>query len=104
MEQRVVKLTELFKDEQISKKLVSLSAEEASRYLKEEFNLDFSVDELNDIAAGMKQAMEKDSSDELTEESLEAVAGGLLPAYTVGYYVGRAMRHVLSQITRSLRW
>jgi len=86
-------LANIFQDEEAIQKLVSLSPEDAVIALKTQYGLDFSVDELNDIASGMKRAMEDDSDGELSEASLEDVAGGAnSTAYNVGYYIGKGVK------------
>jgi len=93
MDPKFEALVNLIKDEEAGQKLMSLSAEEAVSVLKTQYDLDFSVEELNDIASGMKCAMEEDSNGELSEANLESVAGGAnSTAYNVGYYVGKGVK------------
>ena len=94
MESKFEALSNLFKDVDVARKLMSLSAEDAASYLKEQYNLEFTIDELNDVAAGANKALEEADSDELTEDQLEDVAGGGKgsTAYKVGYYVGKGLQ------------
>lgn len=94
MEPRFEALVNLFKDEEIAKKLMSLSPEEAVEYLREQHHLEFSVEELKDVGEGMKKAFEDDSDDELSETALEFVAGGGSTPYNVGYYIGKGVKVV----------
>lgn len=93
MEEKFEALSNLFKNAEVAQKLMSFSADEAASYLKERYNLEFTIDELNDVAAGANKAMEEAASDELTEDQLEDVAGGGKgsTAYNVGYYVGKTV-------------
>lgn len=88
-------LSKLFEDPKTAQKLLALSPEEAVSFLKEKHNLDFTVDELNDIAIGIKDAME-DNSDELNSDQLDMVSGGGKgsTAYNTGYYIGKACKVV----------
>ena len=94
MDSRFETLSGLFKDAGTAQKLISLTAEEAVNFLRDHYHLDFTVDELNDVAAGARKAMEDASSDELSEDALEAVAGGGSGAYNAGYYIGKGLQVV----------
>jgi len=84
-------LINLFKDPEIAQKLMACSAEEAAAFLKEEHSLEFTVEELNEVADGMKAAM-AEKSDELSLDQLENVVGGAKSgAYYAGYYVGKVV-------------
>jgi len=99
METRFEALGNLLKDEKEGAILVSLSAEEAVAYLKEKHNLVFSLEELNDVAAGMKKALEETSENEISESDLEMVAGGRKSVpYTVGYYLGKTVKVISTGI------
>ena len=76
MDSRFEALVNLFNNADVAKKLMPLTAEEAASYLKEQYHLEFTIDELNNVAAGAKKAMEEPTSEELTEEQLEDAAGG----------------------------
>lgn len=90
METKYVKLQELLSDEETCKRLFALSAEECSVTLKNEYGLDFSVDELNEIMRGIQAALKDRQNGELNESDLEMVAGGRdSSAYGFGYSCGR---------------
>lgn len=92
MDPRFEKLSELFKNAEVAEKLLSCSAEEAAAVLQEQYQLEFTVDELNEVAVGIKAAVASDSSDELTSEQLDEVAGGHKGgAYYTGYYIGKTV-------------
>lgn len=89
MDQKYETLITIFKNTEEAQKLLALTPEEASCYLEDQYDLEFTVSELNDIAAGMKAALMEDS-DELFEDALDQVVGGIT-AYQAGYYVGKAV-------------
>lgn len=93
MEPKFEALVSLFKkDAEAAKKLMACSAEEAVAVLSQEYNLEFTVDELNEVAAGIKAGMANESSDELSLDQLDNVAGGgKSGAYYAGYYIGKAV-------------
>ena len=93
MDPKFESLANLFKDAAIAERLLGYSPEEAVVVLKEEFHLEFTVEELVDVAEGIKAAL-TGSSDELTEDQLEEVAGGKKgsTAYNVGYYIGKGVQ------------
>lgn len=92
MEPRFEALVNILKDEQAAQKLLALSAEEAAVVLKEQYSLEFTAEELEEVAAGIKQALSEGPSDELSCDQLEAVVGGKKStAYYVGYYVGKTV-------------
>lgn len=95
METKYEVLTRLFGEADSAKHLLALSAEEATKYLKDTYQLDFTVDELNDVATGIKDALQ-DNSDELNGEQLELVTGGGKGsgAYNAGYYIGKTVKVV----------
>lgn len=95
MEPKYEALTKLFQDADVARQLLTISPEEAVCYLKDTYQLDFTVDELNDVAAGIKDALQ-DSSDELDHDQLELVTGGGKGsgAYKTGYYIGKAVKVV----------
>ena len=95
MEPRYESLTNLFKDAEVAQRLLAYSPEEAVVVLKEEFHLEFTVEELVDVAEGIKAAL-TGSSEELTEDQLEEVAGGKKgsTAYKVGNYIGKVVKAV----------
>ena len=94
MEQRYADLGKIFANADTAAKLMSLSAEEAKVFLKEQYNLDFTEEELLDVAKGMKKALSDDDSGELCESDLEEVAGGGKGsgAYNAGYYIGKTVK------------
>lgn len=96
MEQKFEKLSTIFQNSETTAKLFVLSPEEAVAYLKNEYNLDFTVDELNDVALGIKAAMQDGAGDELSSEQLEDVTGGGKGsgAYYAGYYIGKTAKVV----------
>lgn len=90
MEPKYSMLQELLNDEATCKKLFMLSPEECSDVLQKEYNLTFSVDELNDIMKGIKAALDDRANGELVEADLEMVSGGRdSSAYGFGYSFGR---------------
>lgn len=93
MEPKFEKLISLFKkDPETIKKLLSCSAEEAAEVLSKEYNLEFTVDELNEVAAGIKAGLEKEDNDELSVDQLDVVVGGAKSgAYYAGYYIGKVV-------------
>lgn len=95
MEEKYQVLDNLFKDDDVAKKLLSLTPEEAVTFLQEQYHLTFSVEELNDVASGMKAAL-SDNGDELTNDQLDEVAGGGKGsgAYNAGYYIGKTIKVV----------
>lgn len=66
---------ELLKDQATADQILSDSIEQTQQNLKER-GLDFSIEELEKIAA---QAIAQAEQDELSEEDLEDVAGGVTP-------------------------
>lgn len=91
MDSKFEALVNLCRNEEEAKKLFSRTAEDAASYLKEQYHLEFTADELKDVAAGIRKAAEESTSDELTEDQLEDVAGGGKgsKAYNAGYYIGK---------------
>lgn len=108
MEQKYEKLEQLMQDQDIAKRLMSASVQDAQKILKEEYQLDFTEEELNDVAAGIRAAVAEDASDELTPEDLEAVSGGAKnsKAYKHGYYIGKAARAavIIIPIALAMGW
>ncbi len=92
MEERFVKLQELLSAEETAKKLLTLSAEEASKVLSTEYGIEFSVEELNDIMRGIRDSIKEQENGELAEEDLELVSGGGKgsSSYNFGKSVGKA--------------
>ena len=91
MEKRFEKLHELLTNEETARKLLVLSAEEASNVLMNEYGVNFTVEELNDIMMGIKDSI-KETGEELSAEDLEKVSGGGKGSeeYEFGRSVGRA--------------
>ena len=96
MEPKFESLIKLFQTPAVAEKLMPLSPADAIVYLKEQHQLDFTVEELEDVALGIKAALQDDSSDELSSEQLEEVTGGGQgsAAYTTGYYIGKTVKVV----------
>ena len=92
MEKRFEKLMELLSNEDTAKKLLALSAEEASTVLSAEYGVEISVDELNDIMLGIKDSAKELAGGELSVDDLDQVAGGGKgsDAYNFGRSAGRA--------------
>lgn len=101
MEKRFEKLQELLTNEETAKKLLVLTAEEASSVLAAEYGVDFTADELNDIMQGMKDAAKELADGELSVEDLDLVAGGGKgsEAYQFGRSAGRAAPIVVALVT-----
>lgn len=92
MNPRYEALANILKEEGTLEKLLNCTSEEAVVVLREEYQLDFTVEEMDEVAAGMKAAMEQGDSEELSLEDLENVAGGgNSTAYYAGYYIGKAV-------------
>lgn len=98
MEEKYVKLAALLNNEDDARRLLTMTPEEASRVLKEEYNLDFSVDQLNDIMRGIHDSLVEMEGGELSENDLEQVAGGGKGSedYEFGRSVGRATPIVIA--------
>lgn len=93
MEMKYESLKNLFKDAEVAKRLLSCSPEEVAAILKDEYQLEFTIDELNEVAEGIKMALQEESSDELSSEDLENVVGGAKSgAYYAGYYIGKVVQ------------
>jgi len=92
MEKKFEELAKVFTDENEAKKLLDLSPADAADYLRKTYNLEFSVEELKDVAAGIK-ASAGENGEELSEDALETVAGGANSgAYTAGKYIGKVVK------------
>lgn len=90
METKYLKLQELLKDEETAKRLFMLDVEECSAVLQKEYNLDFSIEELNEFMRGIQAALKDRQNGELDENDLEMVSGGRdSSAYGYGYSFGR---------------
>ena len=76
MEEKYLILGKILDDEIEGRKLLSLSSADAVDYLKENYKVDFTAEELMDVAKGMKNAISEEVGDELSDDSLELVAGG----------------------------
>lgn len=92
MEERYVKLQALLTNEETAKKLLALSAEEATHVLAAEYGIDFSAEELKEIMRGIQDAVKEAENAELSETDLEMVAGGKKgsDAYEFGKAAGKA--------------
>ncbi len=75
MEQKYVKLQELLGNEEIAKRLIEMSPEDVSKVLAEEYDLEFTPEQLIDIANGIKDEI-RGESDELSDSDLAQVSGG----------------------------
>lgn len=100
MEERFLKLQELLSNEETAKKLLALSAEEASCVLTSEYGIDFSVEELNDIVRGILDAAKEKENGELSVTDLENVSGGGKGSnsYNFGKSVGGAVPVVFAMV------
>lgn len=96
MDAKFESLGKLFQTPEVATKLFACSPEEAVALLKEQYQLEFTIDELNDVALGIKAALQEASDDELTSEQLDEVAGGGKGsgAYNAGYYIGKTVKVV----------
>ena len=96
MENKYEALRKLCQSPETASKLLSLSPDEAVNMLKTEYQLDFTVDELNDVASGINDALADDTADELSTDQLDEVAGGGRgsAAYNAGYYIGKTVKVV----------
>ena len=108
MEERYEKLIDLLKREEVIKTLAGLSPEEVTDFLQNEYGLVFTIDEVEMIAKGMKEAINDNVSDELSEEILETVSGGgkdSIP-YKVGYYAGKVVKAIkaVGSLVLELGW
>lgn len=99
MEKRFEKLIDFFTDPMTAEKLGGMKAEDAVVFLKENYDLEFSAEELRDFGDGMRAALE-DSSDELPLDVLDQVAGGKengnSVGYNIGYYGGKVIKAVVT--------
>lgn len=73
MDERYEKLAELLKDEASADEIIADSAEETQKILQNK-GLDFSVDELKELA---KSLLSNDDTGEMDEKALERVSGGV---------------------------
>lgn len=73
MDARYEKLAELLKDEALANEIIADSAEETQEILHNK-GLDFSVDELKELA---KTLLSNDDVGEMDEKALESVSGGV---------------------------
>ena len=92
-------LAELFKDEATAKEILSDSVEETQQNLKK-YDLDFSAEELEEIAA---KVVAQEESGELNEDALEDVAGGvagLATAFIVCQIIVIGAGHVKKWLNR----
>ena len=92
MEPRFEALKKLCENGETAKTLFALSPAEAAVVLKEKYNLEFSEEELTEVGAGIRAALEEDSGDELSEDQLVNVAGGGNACYNAGYYIGKGVK------------
>lgn len=101
MEERFVKLQELLTNEEVAKKLLPLSAEEASSVLASEYGINFTVEELTDIMLGIRDSINEGENGELSADDLDQVAGGGKgsSAYNFGKSVGSAVPAAVILIT-----
>lgn len=100
MEERFIKLQELLTNEETAKKLLALSAEEASTALAAEYGITFTVEELNDIVRGIQDSVKEAQNVELSENDLDQVSGGGKgsESYNFGKSVGGAAPVVFAMI------
>ena len=100
MEERFIKLKELLSNEETAKKLLTLSAEDAAGVLAEEYGVNFTVEELNDIVLGIQDSIKEKNSSELSETDLDMVSGGGKgsESYNFGKSVGAATPVVFAMI------
>lgn len=90
METKYLKLQELLKNEETAKRLFLLDVEVCSDVLLKEYNLDFSIEELNEFMRGIQAALKDRQNGELDENDLDMVSGGRdNSAYGYGYSFGR---------------
>ena len=93
MENKFEVLQKLFQDAESAKKLLSSSPEEVAAMLKEQHGLDFTIEELEEVARGIVAGLKEESDDELSSEDLENVVGGAKSgAYYAGYYIGKVVQ------------
>ena len=94
MDQRFEALKKLFENAEVAQKLLSCTAEEAATILKEQYQLEFSVEELDDVAQGIRAALTENESNELSGEQLDEVVGGAKgsAAYNTGYSIGKVVQ------------
>ena len=102
------RVKEVLADEAFVKELLSRETPEEAQALLAEKDIDISVEELvniKDIIVAKLQAAEKGESAELTEEDLEAIAGGWVPTLVVAGFIGFVVTNiVLAANGHKLRW
>ena len=76
MDQRFEMLAKLFEDEAFVKRIRGQSPDRVMQILKENYGLDFTLNELIEFSNAIQKAEELDDDGELNEENLVDVAGG----------------------------
>lgn len=89
-------LNKLFGEKETAEKLLSMNIEDAQMFLAGK-NLEFSIDELQMIAMGIKAGLES-STDELSVEELDSVAGGKSAYEQQCYDAGKKGGQILRQV------
>lgn len=96
MEDKISKFEALLKNEEEAKRVLVPSVEETRKNLAA-LGMDFTEEELNEIAAGAIDAIK--TNDELAEGDLEAVAGGAKANRNSDYYkAGQKAGKILGNI------
>lgn len=94
-----MRLEALLKEDGMIEKIFSGTAEEILEKLAGH-GIELSIDELNDLKEGFNEEMR--SSDELTEDSLENVAGGCQDCSAHGRETGRKVAKWLRKVKNFL--
>lgn len=78
MQERLNQLQEKFKEDAFVEKLFSMETPENVQSLLHEEGLEFTLEEIAQLRDALVQALEKGENGELSDESLDGVAGGII--------------------------
>lgn len=98
MDERILKIKELMKNEAEAKKVFAGTKEEIKRKLDEK-GISFSDEEFEGFINGIRESVHE-NNDELDETSLENVSGGSKASYDYGYEVGKT----IGRIFKIFKW
>lgn len=93
MANKFEKFEQLLQDAELAKKVLVPSVEETQKNLAE-LGMDFTIEELNQIAAGASETSEA----ELQEEDLANVAGGAVDKNSECYKLGKKCGNALANV------